>query len=675
MSEWADNYDQFATYQEVSSSVVMGAFTLTLYDSYGDGGGSVTISGVTYTLDTGFSQSFEVQADAAGITDVSYLATDSWSSENSWDITDADGTVLASGVNADGVLDLTPDSADGPVCQLADCMSDWADNYDANATTDDGSCDKLGCTSDWADNYDSIATTDDGSCSKFGCTSEWADNYDNLANTEIGGATFAVSAGGGSYSYEMSWEILDCSGMIIASGGAGEGSLILPGTYTINMYDSFGDGWSGNTLVIGEMVYGADFLAGADATAFVGDCASPTPICQLADCMSDWADNYDANATTDDGSCDRLGCMSNWATNFDPIATTDNGLCQLDGCTSSWATNYDGNATDDNGTCQLDGCTSIWATNYDGNATDDNGTCQLDGCTSGWATNYDGNATDDNGTCQLDGCMNINSDNYDGNATDDNGSCYRFGCTNPDSDNYDGLATDDSGDCFRMGCTNDWADNYDALATVADGSCTVFEIEYYTIALGDSINVLNDDLDVLGSQYDIVVNQYANLELAYDSCYAYGASIGGPVEIPIDILEGWNMIGYTLPYAQDAAATLSEISDIVLIAKNNGGSVYWPELGFNGCGDLMRGNGYQIKTTGSFDQFTFPDVDGQRIIMTPTVPDWAIEMEVDIHPNDIRTLVKVVNMIGQEVNVADQFSGEVLLYLYNDGSVEKKIVK
>ena len=50
-------------------------------------------------------------------------------------------------------------------------------------------------------------------------------------------------------------------------------------------------------------------------------------------------------------------------------------------------------------------------------------------------------------------------------------------------------------------------------------------------------------------------------------------------------------------------------------------------------------------------------------------------MDVEIHPNDIRTLVKVVNILGQEVSVDEQFKGEVLFYLYNDGSVEKKIVR
>ena len=33
--------------------------------------------------------------------------------------------------------------------------------------------------------------------------------------------------------------------------------------------------------------------------------------------MSDWADNYQVNATVDDGSCYRMGCMSNWADNYD----------------------------------------------------------------------------------------------------------------------------------------------------------------------------------------------------------------------------------------------------------------------------------------------------------------------------------------------------------------------
>ena len=44
-------------------------------------------------------------------------------------------------------------------------------------------CYREGCTSDWADNYDELATTDDGSCDRLGCMSDWADNYDCLLYT------------------------------------------------------------------------------------------------------------------------------------------------------------------------------------------------------------------------------------------------------------------------------------------------------------------------------------------------------------------------------------------------------------------------------------------------------------------------------------------------------------
>ena len=62
-----------------------------------------------------------------------------------------------------------------------------------------------------------------------------------------------------------------------------------------------------------------------------------------------------------------------------------------------------------------------------------------------------------------------------------------------------------------------------------------------------------------------------------------------------------------------------------------------------------------------------------RVELYPTVPQWAIDMPL-LHPNDIKTLVKVVNILGQEVNEDLQSSGTILLYLYNDGSVTKKIV-
>ena len=64
--------------------------------------------------------------------------------------------------------------------------------------------------------------------------------------------------------------------------------------------------------------------------------------------------------------------------------------------------------------------------------------------------------------------------------------------------------------------------------------------------------------------------------------------------ISINLLEGWNIIGYTLYEPQDAVASFQEITGIISIVKNNAGAVYMPEYGFNSIGDLIPGQGYQI---------------------------------------------------------------------------------
>jgi hypothetical protein len=120
---------------------------------------------------------------------------------------------------------------------------------------------------------------------------------------------------------------------------------------------------------------------------------------------------------------------------------------------------------------------------------------------------------------------------------------------------------------------------------------------------------------------------------------------------------------------------MASIVDDVQIVKNNSAAVYWPEYAFNGIGDYIPGQGYQIRMHNAISSYTFPDVDGERLEMTPTVPAWVHDLPILNHPNDTRSLVKVVNMLGQEVNPAEQFIGEILLYLYSDGSTEKLMVE
>jgi hypothetical protein len=259
------------------------------------------------------------------------------------------------------------------------------------------------------------------------------------------------------------------------------------------------------------------------------------------------------------------------------------------------------------------------------------------------------------------GCTDSTACNYNPNSNVENNSCeYSL-----EYYNCAGMCvfdTDSDGVCDELeivGCQEIIFTNYDSLATDS-GPCDISWYEYQQIVELQMYNIM--------IEYDEIMSEY---EEYIDVLNIQVDSLSYP--IMIDLLTGWNMIGYTQKEPQDVVATLQEINDIVIIVKNNQSEVYWPEFGFNGIGEFIPGQGYQIKVFEAYSGFTYPDVGGQRIELTPHIPQWAIDMEVQIHPNDIRTLVRVVNMLGQEVNPENQPTGTVLLYLYNDATVEKKI--
>jgi len=68
---------------------------------------------------------------------------------------------------------------------------------------------------------------------------------------------------------------------------------------------------------------------------------------------------------------------------------------------------------------------------------------------------------------------------------------------------------------------------------------------------------------------------------------------------------GWNMFGYPCSQSIDLAEAFSLIVDNVIIVKDNNGSVYMPEFGFNGIGSLEGGEGYQIKMSNTEYGFSF----------------------------------------------------------------------
>ena len=125
------------------------------------------------------------------------------------------------------------------------------------------------------------------------------------------------------------------------------------------------------------------------------------------------------------------------------------------------------------------------------------------------------------------------------------------------------------------GCTDNTAINYDPTASLDDSSCISHE-QLIIDSLNNVINELNSDLIKCNSP------------------------------LLINIQPGWNIIGYPLKDQQNLVEGFQEIVDFIQIVKNNDGNVYMPEFNFNGIGSLIPGQGYQIKLTDGYQDFTFP---------------------------------------------------------------------
>jgi hypothetical protein len=235
--------------------------TLTLSDSYGDGGGSVTINGDTYVLNGGSSEDFILCLDLSVCLDVTYAATDSWGYENSWSLSDASG-VIASGADEDG---LVGNCIDG-------CMDETACNYNADANIADDSCTYA------SENYDCDGNClndedGDGLCDEDevpGCVVPGACNY--VSNpTELEPCVYPDAG-------------YDCDGVCI---GDADGDDICDANEIVGCQDSAACNYDASATDAGD----------CDYSSCLG-------------CTDDSACNYDADATQEDGSCDYCSCSN-----------------------------------------------------------------------------------------------------------------------------------------------------------------------------------------------------------------------------------------------------------------------------------------------------------------------------------------------------------------------------
>ncbi len=188
-------------------------------------------------------------------------------------------------------------------------------------------------------------------------------------------------------------------------------------------------------------------------------------------CTDPCAPNFDATATTDDGSCEAYDNTCNQDCTAGPFGGTwDAATCAcinetapVLGCIDPAADNFDPAANCDDGGCMFSnpGCTDPCAPNFDATATTDDGSCEAYDNTC----NQDCTAGPFGGTWDAATCACINE------------TAPVLGCTDPSADNFDPAANCDDGGCIfsNPGCTDPCAPNFDATATTDDGSCEAYD--------------------------------------------------------------------------------------------------------------------------------------------------------------------------------------------------------
>ena len=263
----------------------------------------------------------------------------------------------------------------------------------------------------------------------------------------------------------------------------------------------------------------------------------------LEGCMDPEACNFDAAATSDDGTCEAVscgGCTDAEACNFDPEASVNDGSCTYtgcSGCTDLLACNFDAGAFLDDGSCVYDGCfgcSDPAACNHDPEAVlvdnanclypqdlygvdhvdcaglcihdiDGDGICdeaEEPGCTDPSACNYSTDATDDDGSCLLLDAVGVCGGPCAADAND-NGICDALEASlcgpGTEWDAALGQCIED-GPVGTSGCTYVDATNFDAAATIDDGTC-LFSVASPcpTDLNGDGVTGSPDLLMILGS--------------------------------------------------------------------------------------------------------------------------------------------------------------------------------
>ena len=537
---------------------------------------------------------------------------------------------------------------------------------------------------------------------------------------------------------ETTWDIKDTMGNILISGGPYPNApdyepqyipTCLPtGVLRFTIYDTYGDGlagsqWGGNDgsyylIQCGDtLVYGTVPNFGTDSThVFVSDTCIPPP--PVPGCMDDNYVEFNPAATVSDSSCATLkiyGCIDSTMFNYDSTANTmdyidscDYTLVLHDLAGNGWvgskleiyqedtsafimtsgfnqvysvqlkapelvkmkffvnqqasptalecgftlinpmgdtmisiqppfiqpffvyqAVTYCGNECVE----IVEGCMDSTAFNYDSLANTSLPCYYIPGCMSPAYLEYhidtsnavfaDINIQDSCNTLAVFGCTDITSFNYDSLANVDNGGCIPviLGCMESFAFNYNPLANTDDGSCipYIYGCIDPTMFNYDANANTDNGSCIPF---------------------VYGCTDSTAFNYDPTANADNGSCIQFTSGCMDP--------DAWNY---------DASANVSDTSACLYAANciTGPGNPYW--LNDECYAWVIDVDEYCCDNEwDNICQLTYDYCEGT----------WVGPM-----PKRMANLIMVTDLLGRPAKITNN---QVLLFIYDDGTVEQKLI-
>ena len=337
----------------------------------------------------------------------------------------------------------------------------------------------------------------------------------------------------GAWGSEVSWDLVeDATGLTLLSGsGYASGNfydayidLPDPGSYTLNMYDSFGDGWNGGYVNIIDSLSGnIGYTLGTGFTTGSSYVESFTLPMGTFGCTDPAALNYDPLATIDDGSC-VYGCIASDTTESFEYAGAFGATWANDPAnTVDWTVNSGGTSSSNTGptTGAYDGTYYVYTETSGGGSNSDArmsvscvdlsawttpaiswqyhmygatmGTLDVNISTDGgltwtnawslsgdqgdqWSLGFIDLSTYGTGQIAVEFHMATGT-SFTSDACVDmiQFSELAIGCTDPFADNYDPLALISDGSCLYTGCLDQFASNFCGTCNVNDPTlCTYY---------------------------------------------------------------------------------------------------------------------------------------------------------------------------------------------------------